>query len=282
MSNLIKPSSYISLEEMRLIEIMQKERRMGKKAQAAKDETGSEDKSGNEQLEQEQQRIMNEANQLANQIIQDATAEADRIRAEANAEIRKWWDERRKEDAAAAEQARLKAEEQGYREGWNNAEQAAREQYAGLIREAKDVLTLAQQMRKEMILEAEPFLVELSCAIAEKIIRRELSVGDDWLKETIQTYLREERDKKTIIIAVNPKQFASLAAVREEFALAVGSQSELRIVPDAAVTENGVMISTPFGSVDARIDTQLMEIRQALLTIAHDAPNEFLESGGDA
>jgi flagellar assembly protein FliH len=45
-------------------------------------------------------------------------------------------------------------------------------------------------------------------------------------------------------------------------------QAELSIIPDYSVQDEGCVIRTPLGSVDAKIDTQLKEIKQVLLEIA--------------
>jgi flagellar assembly protein FliH len=47
------------------------------------------------------------------------------------------------------------------------------------------------------------------------------------------------------------------------------------IVPDHSVQDQGCVIKTAFGSVDARVETQLTEIRQALLDLClREEPHE--------
>jgi flagellar assembly protein FliH len=55
---------------------------------------------------------------------------------------------------------------------------------------------------------------------------------------------------------------------RAELTLAVDSEAELVIVPDATVDEGGCVVRTSFGSIDARIDTQLSELKAALMEVA--------------
>jgi flagellar assembly protein FliH len=57
------------------------------------------------------------------------------------------------------------------------------------------------------------------------------------------------------------------------------SQAELQIVPDITVMDFGCVIRSSFGSIDARVDTQLSEIKKALQQIVkgsgEDTGNEF-------
>jgi flagellar assembly protein FliH len=53
--------------------------------------------------------------------------------------------------------------------------------------------------------------------------------------------------------------------------LAIDSQAELQIVPDVSVKDPGCVIRSAFGSIDARIDTQLSEIKRELISIALQA-----------
>ncbi|MNG37780.1 flagellar assembly protein H [compost metagenome] len=52
--------------------------------------------------------------------------------------------------------------------------------------------------------------------------------------------------------------------------MAVDSQAELQILPDSTVKDHGCVIRSSFGSIDARIDTQLAEIKKELIRIALD------------
>lgn len=63
-------------------------------------------------------------------------------------------------------------------------------------------------------------------------------------------------------------------AAREELSLAVDSQAELQILPDSTVKDQGCVIRSSFGSIDARIDTQLAEIKKELVRIALDTDEQ--------
>ncbi|MNZ50521.1 flagellar assembly protein H [compost metagenome] len=148
------------------------------------------------------------------------------------------------------------------------------EQWEQRLGEASDVLKSAYNMREQIIQEAEPFLVELSCAIAEKIIGQQLTLAPELTVELIRKSLARRREQGVITLCVSPGQLAFVQAAREELNYAIDSQAELQILPDSTVKDNGCVIRSAFGSIDARIDTQLSEIKRELIQLAHQSGEE--------
>jgi flagellar assembly protein FliH len=136
-----------------------------------------------------------------------------------------------------------------------------------MIVNAKAIIEHATEIKQQMIQEAEPFLIELSCSIAEKIIERQLSLEPEWMIASIRKVLQRKREQGVISLCVSPSQFAFVQDFREELLLAIDSQAELQVLPDPSVGEFGCVVRSSFGSIDARIDTQLEEIKEALLQL---------------
>ena len=124
------------------------------------------------------------------------------------------------------------------------------------------------KLKQQIIQESEPFLIELSTSIAEKIIIRQLSLEPSWVIELIQKVLARRREKGIITLCVAPSQFAYIQDAREELITSIDSQAELEIIPDSSVQDQGCVIRSSYGSIDARIDTQLKEIKSALQQLA--------------
>jgi flagellar assembly protein FliH len=162
------------------------------------------------------------------------------------------------------EEARQGGFAQGFQEGQEQAEVKVLEQYDQLLGDARTVLEQAYELKRQIIQESEPFLVELATAIAGKIIQQELSVNPQWVIEMTKGVLARKREKGTITLCVSPKQFAYIRDARDELKLSVDSQAELEILPDSTIDDYGCVVRTAFGSIDARVDTQLKEIKLAL------------------
>lgn len=274
MSNVIKPSQYVALDDRKTIEFHELALLLQRRsAGAAEDPANSQEVADAEKLAGQ---ILQDAESEAQQMIRQAAEEIARLKEEAQAEIDRWWEERRSNDEQLAREAEHRGYQAGYDKGLAEAERAIYEQYAAMIAEAQDVLRRAHSQKAQIIREAEPFLIELSIAVAEKIVDRQLTVSREWIVDLIRKLLSRTQGHRTITLCVSPKQFDLVQNAREELLQAVDSQAELVILPDAGVKDHGCIIRTAFGSIDGRIDTQLKELKNALLQIA--AQNEGLPS----
>jgi flagellar assembly protein FliH len=216
------------------------------------------------QLLQMKDRILEDAENVAEEQIRQALEETEELRASAQQEIEGWWAERRSQDRQAMEEARQGGFEQGFQEGQEQAEVKVLEQYDQLLGDARTVLEQAYELKRQIIQESEPFLVELATAIAGKIVQQELSLNPQWVIEMTKGVLARKREKGTVTLCVSPKQFAYIRDARDELKLSVDSQAELEILPDSTIDDYGCVVRTAFGSIDARVDTQLKEIKLAL------------------
>ncbi|WP_139998341.1 FliH/SctL family protein [Paenibacillus paridis] len=271
MSNLIKSSSVITLDQLKQLEWMYQRNALASEADAQEEEV--EDRPDEETISLRDQ-ILNDAQQYAEEQLLEAAEERVKILAETQQQIDIWWLEKRVEDAEASEASRKAGFEQGYSEGASQSEAEMRQIWDQKLSEASDVLKTAFDMREQIIQEAEPFLVELSCAIAEKIIGQQLTLAPNLAIELIRKSLSRRREQGIITLCVAPSQLAFVQAAREELHFAIDSQAELQILPDSTVKDNGCVIRSAFGSIDARIDTQLSEIKRELIHLAHHSGEE--------
>lgn len=269
MSRVIKPHFYITLDDSRRIDVAEYPvPYQAAPVDSAQDGLSEQDKQELKQIQELKDQILSDAESAAEAQIRMAMEEAAAIRQQTQAEIDEWWHERRNLDQDVEDQARQAGFEAGYQEGVQQAEEQVRQHYESMLSEAKSVLEQAYELKRQIINESEPFLIELSTAIAEKIIRHELSSNPEWIIGITRSVLARKREKGVITLCVAPEQFAYIRDARDELQLAVDSQAELQILPDASVGPNGCVVRTDFGSVDARVDTQLKEIKQALQQIS--------------
>jgi flagellar biosynthesis/type III secretory pathway protein FliH len=166
----------------------------------------------------------------------------------------------RDRDADLARQA-YSAREQGLAQGIRAAEESYRAKLARL-----DALSASlQQERAEFFSRIEPELVRLAIAIAEKTIQRELETQPDTVLHLLRTALKRIRDREHLRISVNPRDFDQVKQARDDLISAVDGLRKLEIVEDRRVGPGGSLIESPSGTLDARIDTQLDQISQALI-----------------
>ncbi|MDR0270083.1 FliH/SctL family protein [Paenibacillus sp.] len=271
MSNLIKSSQYVPVEVLKKLDL-------GRRYISFEENSFVEEHDAEEiqeiQADEESKRLSKEmledAREFAERQLREASEEAERMLAEASEQIDGWWQERRLQDEHLVDALKAEGYDSGYREGSEKGLAELQEQIARMMDEAQTVLKQAYLMKEQIIQEAEPFLVELSCSIAEKVIDKQLTLESDYVIDLIKNNLSRKREQGVITLCVAPKHFAFVQAAREELAAAIDSQAELQILPDSTVLDQGCVIRSAFGSVDARIDTQLTEIKKELVRIALD------------
>jgi flagellar assembly protein FliH len=218
--------------------------------------------------EAEARTILRDAEETAQKILREATELADQVKQQALSEIERWWEEKRREAEELFQQAMAEGKEQGFAIGHEEGRQQALMEEQASVQAARDVLTAAYAEKEKIIAEAEPFVVELSMEVAKKVIGMELSTSPETVLEMARRVLRRSRVHGHITVCVNHRYFDFIQENREQLLELLDGQAELSIYPDHTVHDGGCVIRTPLGSVDARIDTQLSEIKQVLLEIA--------------
>lgn len=273
MSNLIKPSQYMPLDVLKELDLARRYAVPAPESSEKEEEESVPQPDVHPSLaeaERIKEEMLRDAKEFAERQIREASEEAERLLEEAEARITAWWDDKRSEDEAIMEASQAEGFQKGYAEGSEKASLEMKLLMEETSEKARVLLQQAHEAKEELIQEAEPFLVELSCSIAEKIVERQLTVEPEFVLDLIRSNLARKREKGIISLCVAPSQFAFVHAAREELALSVDSQAELQILPDSTVRDKGCVIRSSFGSVDARVDTQLTEIKKELIRISLD------------
>lgn len=274
LSNLIKSSQYIPVEILKKLDLNKEHFRPMDLAAGSHQQVPHivyDQPRIDEQTVLLKEQMLADAREFAERQVREAAEEAERILQNAQEMIASWWDERREQDEHLIEAVKAQAFQEGYEEGQQRAETEMQQRVNEMMQEAQIVLSQAYEAKEQIIQEAEPFLVNLSCGIAEKVIDRELADQQELVLSLIKKTLARKREQGLITLCVNPSQFDFIHTAREELVLAIDSQAELQILPDATVRDRGCVIRSAFGSVDARVDTQLAELKKELLRLAlHD------------
>jgi flagellar assembly protein FliH len=272
LSNLIKATQYVPVDNLKQLDLSKHyENAVLQPAEQAGTEHDNVNRQRINEAEEARKEILQDAKDFAERQVREASEEAQRILEEARQQIEAWWEEKRQEDERLIEASKAEGYHQGYEEGSRQVEQDLKEQIDRMMVEAQSVLSEAQRNKEQIIQEAEPFVVDLSCEIARKIIDRQLTLEPEYATDLIKRSLSRKREQGTLTLCVSPAHYTFIQAAKEELSLVIDSQAELLIIPDSSVKDHGCVIRSSFGSVDARIDTQLTEIKKELLRVSQHA-----------
>jgi len=189
-------------------------------------------------------------------LVRDARARAEKLVAEARAE---------------AERLRAAAVADGFGEGHAQGAAAAQSEARAQVESLLKIASSAAESRQRLIAQAEPTIVELAIAVAKKILDEQIEINPKIVALIAARAIEQVNGVDRIVVRVNPRDVEQLQAAWQEALSAVSGAQNFEVVADRRVGLGGCVIETPFGRVDAQIDTQLKNIRE---TFQGGAENE--------
>jgi len=172
----------------------------------------------------------------------------------------------RRDRDAIAEAARSEGHEAGRQEGIARVD-AEMNELLGLLH---GIIEAVREDRDRFLRSAEPELVRLALGASERIVHHEISQNDQFVVETVRSALTRVLARNDITIRVNPEDMAVMREYRERL-LAAGDFEHLRLIEDQRIDRGGALLESDSGTIDAKITTQLREVRSALVP-ADDLP----------
>jgi flagellar assembly protein FliH len=200
----------------------------------------------------------------AQEIVDDATRDAQAIIDDAQERSRALLDDAARQAQTIADDARRTARDDGYAAGVAEADAAMADMLAAM----RTLIDVARTERHALLTSAEPELVRLALGIAERVLHQQVALDHGVVVEMAKAAISRIVDREKITVRVNPADIERMREHREEL-LTLGDVKTMQVVEDQRVDRGGVVLETDAGSIDAKISTQLAEVRK-ILHIADD------------
>lgn len=110
----------------------------------------------------------------------------------------------------------------------------------------------------------EKSIVELACAFAKRLVRRELKQQPEIALEWIREALQLAGGAAEITLRLHPHDLITLQTQVEQLAAVFSPAAPARIVGDETISLGGCRLETQFGSIDQQLETQLTRISEEL------------------
>ncbi len=162
--------------------------------------------------------------------------------------------------AAAIEQ---EAFVKGYAQGERSGLDAATTRGNAMLRRLGETLQELTALRAEMIQRTERQVVQLAMAIAERMIRREISLDRSLLCAMARVALERLGDHASATIRLHPDDFADVTNVQG----AEWPNDQVKVVPDPMVSRGGCLVQSEFGFIDVDVAAQFRELSRALFDV---------------
>ena len=158
---------------------------------------------------------------------------------------------------------------QGEKDGFELGEKKANK-VIGNIEKLFDEMS---SLKKEIIKQHEKEILDLTFAIGEKIVHHLTRFDESGVKEAVFNALNLAIEKSKIILNVNPEDYDYIEKLRPELFKEYKELKSITVTSDPSVTRGGCYLKTPYGDIDAGIETQLEKIYQCLQDAFYEKEN---------
>jgi len=211
--------------------------------------------------------ILQETEQMVKELIQTARQESEKIIANANTEAQKIINDGRDKLKQIEEEAFHHGWQGGYEEGHKVVE----EEYNSKVQEAQNLVEKAHEEKQKIIAGSEDEVVQLAVAVSRKVIGRELATSPEIIVEIVKRAIQKVGDREELTVRVNPENMDSTINAQDEIKQSAKGVRKLKVLADPTIAPGGCVVESSNGTVDARVERQLGEIKQALMEVSPNA-----------
>ena len=156
------------------------------------------------------------------------------------------------------------AYEKGFAQGEKDGLELGEKKAVKVIENIENLFIEISNLKREIIRQHEKEILELIFAIVKKILHDHVDINENTLKNIVVNALNVTAEKGEIVLKVNPEDFDFVEGLKPDFFTKFKELKSITITSDPSITKGGCLLETPYGDVDATIETQLEKIYQSL------------------
>ena len=160
--------------------------------------------------------------------------------------------------------------EQGYEEGRQTATKECDELKASLERQIRE----NEENYEKQVSELEPAFVEVLIRYIEKITGIYTSDHTEVIMHVIHQAMTKQTPCRNFIIRVSPHDYGTVLNSKPEILLWLPDGSQIEVVEDKMLSEGGCLIETDARIFDCSVDTQLRSLIEDLRLLSGDAESK--------
>lgn len=197
--------------------------------------------------EEDANNIIEDAKEMYLRIIEEANSEAKKIVADAEGE---------------AQKLLYAAKEDGYREGFEAGYGDSRNEARSIIDEAIEIREFLDKRKCDIYKEAEEQIIKLVLDISKKVIGEEVSQNKEAVLSLVNMALQKCAFRKKLVLKVSPQDHGFILDNKDRVCKLVEGISDLDIEADISLEAGSCIVETPSGEINSSIDVQIMEIEK--------------------
>jgi len=158
------------------------------------------------------------------------------------------------------EEAYEKSFAQGEKDGFEFGEKKAQK----IVENIQSLFNEMVSLKHDVLKRYEKEVIDLIFAVAEKIVRHEVRSKESVIKDAIFDALELAVEKSKIVFNVNPDDYDYVEKMRPELFNQNKGLKSIVVTSDPGVSRGGCYLETPYGNIDATIESKLEKISQCL------------------
>ena len=182
-----------------------------------------------------------------------------------------------------ADEARTKAQQEGFNKGYNEgltqARQEVEQEYLTKFADLAGVIdNLGQKLNEnfaELVKLNQPRLIRVWTEMLRRMLHRQVELNPDTIDSVLTEVLARLSDKNQVLIYVSPEDLKHVESnIDSKFQDALRGVKRLEIKPDSSVEKGACIVETSLGVYDARWKTQMSQVESVVDEVFQQAAKE--------
>lgn len=199
-----------------------------------------------QEMEARTEKLLEDAEREAAELVASAKNEADSIR----------------------DQARIAGDKAGYKDGYEVGHEQSVEESKHLVEEAAkkaaNIMRAALDAKNTYLEQAEDEVTRIAMEIVEKVLPQHFIDAPQVILPLVRKALLKVKDQPEVTIHVSQDSYEFVLMAQTDFQGMLEGKATLIIQPDETLSAGDCVMETPAGNVDARLATQIEIIKQAI------------------
>jgi flagellar assembly protein FliH len=158
----------------------------------------------------------------------------------------------------------------GFAEGRKAGEKGYEESLAKAIEALQDAVLKMDAVKTELYRDAERHAIKLALTIARKIVLREVCIDEGMILRVLGEALKKAGDHKEVHVKMNRADLQNIKGAGIDIEGLINGDRDVYFEPGDGLRKGECVVETPFGDIDARIESQLQTIEESLRQIFQD------------
>jgi len=170
--------------------------------------------------------------------------------------------------------------ERGLSEGIRKGRELEKNETLQTLQAMSVIVKEMSALKKSTLENLEGEIVQLSLAVAEKVIHLEATTNREVIRGVLKEAIKNIGDRENMKIRVHPQDFHFMIEIKNDFLQSFDGIRNMTFAEDESIQRGGAIIETICGEVDARLDQQYNEMKTAMTGI--EGIRNFSRRIGDA